>query len=137
MTGEYAWNQGLLSDRNYEKAGTILNPASEILSDFLSNQGYRTSFIGTWGLGFCDESMKPENRGFDSFFGSFDKIDGFSLERDQARDFTDFNQKPNNTFVNELYGDKAIQFIQSQSENEDPFYLHLRKIFCIFQANLD
>ena len=46
-------------------------------------------------------------RGFDSFIGSFDKIDPFNFERDGIIDSTEYDAN-NGTYTTDLYGRKGI-----------------------------
>ena len=43
----------------------------EMLSERLKKLDYRTSLLGKWHLGFCQEDCLPTNRGFDNFYGFF------------------------------------------------------------------
>jgi len=39
------------------------------VSNFNKDAGYDTHMFGKWHLGYCDESFRPQNRGFDTAFG--------------------------------------------------------------------
>ena len=66
---------------------------------------FSTHLIGKWGLGFCAESMTPQNRGYDGFDGSYDHVDGFTLTRDGV---VDLSVDTNGTFSSKVFGDKVV-----------------------------
>ena len=68
--------------------------------------------------------MVPENRGYDGFDGTYGHVDGFTLTRDGV---VDLNLDTNGTFSSALYGDKAVEFIESQEFSDESFFLHLRQ----------
>ena len=72
--------------------------------------------------------MVPENRGYDGFDGTFGHVDGFTLTRDGVMDL---NLDTNGTFSSALFGDKAVEFIESQEFSDQSFFLHLREQFIL------
>ena len=70
MTGRYPWNFGFDADGVIETTGAAGIPTSEtLLPEYLKQIGYDTHFYGKWHLGYCDDQLRPENRGFDTSFG--------------------------------------------------------------------
>ena len=113
-------------------------PISEqTLPEVLNNVDYKTKAIGKWHLG-AHESLVPEKRGFDEFFGFL--IGGHRYFPDDLtlNDLTEAsrqmdgyitkiydNGKRVNTkkYLTEELSDNAVKFIEDNSE--DPFFLYL------------
>ena len=113
-------------------------PISEqTLPEVLNNVDYKTKAIGKWHLG-AHESLVPEKRGFDEFFGFL--IGGHKYFPDDLtlNDLTEAsrqmdgyitriydNGKRINTkkYLTEELSDNAVKFIEDNSE--DPFFLYL------------
>ena len=113
-------------------------PISEqTLPEVLNNVDYKTKAIGKWHLG-AHESLVPEKRGFDEFFGFL--IGGHRYFPDDLtlNDLTEAsrqmdgyitriydNGKRINTkkYLTEELSDNAVKFIEDNSE--DPFFLYL------------
>ena len=113
-------------------------PISEqTLPEVLDNVDYKTKAIGKWHLG-AHESLIPEKRGFDEFFGFL--IGGHRYFPDDLtlNDLTEAsrqmdgyitkiydNGKRINTkkYLTEELSDNAVKFIEDNSE--DPFFLYL------------
>lgn len=127
-----------------------LHPDEVTLADMLSDAGYRTACIGKWHLGHLPPCL-PTNQGFDSYWGipysndmwldpaseiAKDVVlrDGLTVEQMTAghkiRDVVPIfhNEKvieypADQTTITKRYTERAIQFIQKQSEK--PFFLYL------------
>ncbi len=71
LTGRYPMRYGLqtLSILSWSQYGL---PAGErLLPQALKDAGYRTAMVGKWQLGHYKKDYWPTQRGFDSFYGSF------------------------------------------------------------------
>ncbi|MGH8679242.1 MAG: arylsulfatase B [Burkholderiales bacterium] len=71
MTGRYPMRFGLqtLSILPWSTYGLPLDERT--LPQALKQAGYRTAAFGEWLLGHASKDMRPANRGFDYFYGSF------------------------------------------------------------------
>ena len=113
-------------------------PISEqTLPDVLNNVDYKTKAIGKWHLG-AHESLVPEKRGFDEFFGfligghryfpndlTLNDLTEASRQMDGYITKIYDNGKRVNTkkYLTEELSDNAVKFIEDNSE--DPFFLYL------------
>tara|TARA_B100001564_G_scaffold100567_1_gene82746 strand:+ start:349 stop:1758 length:1410 start_codon:yes stop_codon:yes gene_type:complete len=113
-------------------------PLSEqTLPDVLNNVDYKTKAIGKWHLG-AHESLVPERRGFDEFFGFIIGGHRYFPEDLTLNDLTEArrqmdgyitriydngNRIDTKKYLTEELSDNAVQFIEDNSD--DPFFLYL------------
>ena len=113
-------------------------PLSEqTLPDVLNNVDYKTKAIGKWHLG-AHESLVPERRGFDEFFGFIIGGHRYFPEDLTINDLTEANRQMDGyitriydngkridtkKYLTEELSDNAVQFIEDNSDN--PFFLYL------------
>ncbi|MFL2643806.1 MAG: N-acetylgalactosamine 6-sulfate sulfatase [Flavobacteriales bacterium] len=109
----------------------------QTLPDVLNNLDYKTKAIGKWHLG-AHESLVPERRGFDEFFGFIIGGHRYFPEDLTLNDLTEArsqmdgyitriydNGKRIDTkkYLTEELSDNAVKFIEENSDN--PFFLYL------------
>lgn len=89
----------------------------------LRDAGYRTAVIGKWGLGGPGTSGQPDKKGFDYSFG-------FLNHRHAHRQYTDHLFRNTEAvpisgaqYVNDLFTDESIAFVQAGDTR--PFFLYL------------
>lgn len=113
-------------------------PLSEqTLPDVLNNVDYKTKAIGKWHLG-AHESLVPERRGFDEFFGFIIGGHRYFPEDLTINDLTEATRQMDGyitriydngkridtkKYLTEELSDNAVQFIEDNSDN--PFFLYL------------
>ena len=113
-------------------------PISEqTLPEVLNNVDYKTKAIGKWHLG-AHESLIPEKRGFDEFFGFLIGGHRYFPEDLTLNDLTEANRQMDgyitriydngrriNTkkYLTEELSDNAVKFIEDNAK--DPFFLYL------------
>ena len=113
-------------------------PLSEqTLPDVLNNVDYKTKAIGKWHLG-AHESLVPERRGFDEFFGFLIgghryfpgdlTINDLTEARRQmdgyvTRIYDNGKRIDTKKYLTEELSDNAVQFIEDNSDN--PFFIYL------------
>ena len=113
-------------------------PLSEqTLPDVLNNVDYKTKAIGKWHLG-AHESLVPERRGFDEFFGFLIgghryfpedlTLNDLSEARRQmdgyiTRIYDNGKRIDTKKYLTEELSDNAVKFIEDNSS--DPFFLYL------------
>ncbi len=105
-------------------------PADEItLAEALRDEGYETAMIGKWHLGHATESMLPENRGFNYYFGNYlGSLDyfkhgfpggrGHDLHRNREPVYLD-------GYITTLYGEDAARVIREHDHEQKPLFLYL------------
>lgn len=113
-------------------------PLSEqTLPDVLNNVDYKTKAIGKWHLG-AHESLIPERRGFDEFFGFIIGGHRYFPEDLTLNDLTEARRQMDGyitriydngkridtkKYLTEELSDNAVQFIEDNSD--EPFFLYL------------
>ena len=120
------------------KDSTMGLPLTEqTLPDVLGKANYKTKAIGKWHLG-AHESLVPERRGFDEFFGFIIgghryfpedlTINDLTEARRQmdgyiTRIYDNGNRIDTKKYLTEELSDNAVKFIEDNSDN--PFFLYL------------
>ena len=109
----------------------------QTLPDVLGKVNYKTKAIGKWHLG-AHESLVPERRGFDEFFGFIIgghryfpedlTINDLTEARRQmdgyiTRIYDNGNRIDTKKYLTEELSDNAVKFIEDNSDN--PFFLYL------------
>jgi len=109
----------------------------QTLSDVLGKANYKTKAIGKWHLG-AHESLVPERRGFDEFFGFIIgghryfpedlTINDLTEARRQmdgyiTRIYDNGNRIDTKKYLTEELSNNAVKFIEDNSDN--PFFLYL------------
>ena len=120
------------------KDSTMGLPLTEqTLPDVLRKANYKTKAIGKWHLG-AHESLVPERRGFDEFFGFIIGGHRYFPEDLTINDLTEVrrqmdgyitriydngNRIDTKKYLTEELSDNAVQFIEDNSDN--PFFIYL------------
>ena len=109
----------------------------QTLSDVLGKANYKTKAIGKWHLG-AHESLVPERRGFDEFFGFIIGGHRYFPEDLTLNDLTKARRQMDGyvtriydngkridtkKYLTEELSDNAVKFIEDNSDN--PFFLYL------------
>jgi len=108
-------------------SGTFgLTQAEITIPDVLGAAGYETGMIGKWHIGDTEGSL-PNDFGFDSFLGSrySNDISPFKIYQDDEVLIETVDQ----TELDELYTDTAVEFIGDAAETEEPFFLYFAHNF--------
>ncbi|MGK0240121.1 MAG: arylsulfatase A [Candidatus Pelagisphaera sp.] len=129
LTGSYPRRVGMETWVHRADSRRGLNPSELTLGELFQDNGYATTCIGKWHLGFYPQFL-PEQQGFDSYFGLlhnldpveivyFEDIGGVPLMRgDQV-----VKRPADPSELAKIYTDEAIAFMEKQGEN--PFFLYL------------
>jgi arylsulfatase A-like enzyme len=123
-----------------------LSPNETTLAEVLSDAGYRTAMFGKWHLGDINES-EPQNMGFDEWFGVLYHLNAYTQEERIGYDpdaelgrpiysLVEAKKGENLTvvsplnltsvaFIDEQCADRAIAYIQNQSNSTEPFFMYI------------
>lgn len=93
----------------------------------LKEAGYQTALVGKWHLGHGNRKFWPTEHGFDSFYGHTGGcIDFFTLDYGTHPDwYRDHKLVRPGTYATDAITDEAIGFLNKQSSDSPPFYLHI------------
>ncbi len=121
-----ASRSALLTGRYPLRSGGFDMPASETtFAEQLKGVGYQTACIGKWDVSNRKpiEGRIPNDQGFDYYYGTLGANDGGrsqmydNREKDQV--ITDMSK------FSKLYTDKAIDFLENQRTDQQPFLLYV------------
>lgn len=108
---------------------TGIPPSFLTIAELFKTEGYSTSCIGKWHLGF-NEPYLPHNKGFDHYFGIMHNQDSWEVVyfEDQGgmpllRNGEVVSRDPDPGNLTRLYTEEAISWIEKQKS--DPFFLYL------------
>jgi arylsulfatase A-like enzyme len=127
MTGKHT---GHASVRGNKLPELGLRPGEATVASLLKATGYKTALFGKWGLGGHDMNSHPNDKGFDQFFGYLNQHHAHQSYPDYLWDNkTEHFLKDNwffqkRTFSNDLFTNKAVEFLGKQSPAQ-PFFLYL------------
>lgn len=133
MTGCYAPRVGLGDGVLFPGDDEGLHPDEVTIAEILSSAGYSTTCIGKWHLG-DHHPFLPTDHGFDSYFGipysndmrpenvhGSDRHPPLPLVRDD--EVTEV--EPDQSQLTRRYTDEAIDYIETRSDDDDPFFCYL------------
>lgn len=123
MTGTYQQRMGAYSNRT--------SPIARIPEDhlmmpqMLREAGYRTAHIGKWHINkpvrSVFDEVYNELKGTSDYFPAADgKMGGFRTPAQHG-----WGQRNGQTYITDLHGQAAANFIKNQSEKQQPFFLYL------------
>lgn len=122
-------NQGHARVRN---SGGNLTAADLCFPTLLKRKGYSTAHIGKYGLGTpnVNQGNMPGDKGTDYFIGFTDHLhahDSFPdfVWRQTGTEAAVPLPLPKGTYVNRLFADEALKWIQAQVSDNKPFLLNL------------
>ncbi|WP_062460873.1 sulfatase family protein [Demequina soli] len=113
-------SDGPYADLN--EGATGLGQEEITLPEVLGAAGYDTAMIGKWHLGDTAGHL-PNDLGFGSFLGSLysNDMSPFKVYRDGEVEIEDVDQST----VDALYTDEAVDVIDAAAQTGDPFFLYL------------
>lgn len=120
-----------------------LLPEDMTVAELLKSAGYATAVIGKWGLGEAGSTGIPNRQGFDYFYGYLNQIRAHNSYPDYLWENEQIDSLDNvvtiipetyakgiggiatekNTFAQDLFRDKAVQFIKAHRDTS--FFLYL------------
>jgi N-acetylglucosamine-6-sulfatase len=130
FTGQYAHNHGVLGNRDAPLGGFKNFKNETAMPVWLENAGYYTAHIGKYLNGYegSEVGVPP---GWTEWHGSKDtyKFYGYQLLEDgELVRYGDPNEDPDNpaqpeTYIADVYTDKAVDIIEQRAPEKQPFFL--------------
>ncbi|MEL7500259.1 MAG: sulfatase [Planctomycetota bacterium] len=115
LTGLYTFRHRVIDNQRAVPEGTLFFP------QYLQKAGYTTGFIGKWHMGHANDNPRP---GFDYWF-SF-KGQGQYYPPNKKYTINDNGKRvPQDGYITTLLTEKAVEFLEAQRDNEQPFFLYL------------
>src|SRR4051812_24521108 len=122
LTGRYGIHNGVTGNTD------MLDPRETTVAQALKSRGYATALCGKWHL--CpikpNDPGWPLDQGFDEFFGYIGGREAWEKFPKQLWDGRE--QKPVDGYADNLFTDRAIEFLKRQHEQSMPFFLYLALI---------
>ena len=141
---------GFLTGRFQQRIGYETNPGDfdglpageRLVSHHLQDLGYTTGAIGKWHLGEIDNMNRPQDMGFDEFYGilgggrPFWGLGSTDTSRAMRRGDTDIESQwvhegdaskydpVNGRYMTDALGEEAVDFINRHAGDEAPFFLY-------------
>ena len=116
LTGRYQNRFG----HEFNPSGAQGMPVSETtIADRLKTAGYATGLVGKWHLG-NQESMQPQKRGFDEFFGFLGGAHSYFQAGGIMRGTTPVTEMD---YTTDAFGREAVSFIERHKSQ--PWFLYL------------
>jgi arylsulfatase A-like enzyme len=109
--------------------GIYLRDEDITVAEVLKTAGYRTGAIGKWGLGIHGSQGKPNDQGFDEFYGHQDQDQAHFYYPDHLWDNDRVVLLPGNRgerkqqYTHDLFTGRALRFIEQSKDS--PFFLYL------------
>ncbi len=128
LTGKHTGNAYIRGNKGYEAPDGILYdlplPESEVtVAELFKQKDYITACVGKWGLGGPGSEGRPNNQGFDYFFGYLGQGNAHTFYPQQLFE----NDMPvvlnREVYSHDLIMSKAFDFIKENSS--EPFFLYL------------
>ena len=132
MTGLHTGHSSVRANPKWTKSGLPIDFKDEeiTLAESLKKAGYRTGIVGKWALAENLAETQPNNQGFDYFYGFNKHISAHHYYPEEIWENKKLLKLVNNNtkakkgaHVQELFTQKAIEFIEREHKNN--FFLYL------------
>ncbi|WP_419188377.1 sulfatase-like hydrolase/transferase [Stieleria bergensis] len=129
FTGQYSSENGMWRGPGQQPLGTPgyrgIKRDVKMLSEYLSEAGYKTGAFGKWHLGSLEGEV-PNDRGFDVFRGFLGGAHPYWISSKRSKMM--HNRQPDRTsegHATELFTDWAEEFIRQSAATDEPFFCYL------------
>ena len=115
LTGLYTFRHRVIDNQRLVPKGTLFFP------QYLQKVGYKTGFIGKWHMGHASDEPRP---GFDYWFS----FKGQGQYYPPGKNYTineNGKRVPQDGYITTLLTRKAVEFLERQTDHEEPFFLYL------------
>jgi arylsulfatase A-like enzyme len=115
--------------RDNVPGGIALRDDDVTVAEVLRTAGYRTGAVGKWGLGVHGSQGKPNDQGFDDWYGHVDQDQAHFYYPDHLWDNDRVVLLPGNRgeargqYTQDLFTERALRFIRRSRDG--PFFLYL------------
>ncbi|MCA9026335.1 MAG: arylsulfatase [Planctomycetaceae bacterium] len=109
--------------------GTFLRDEDVTLAEIARAAGYRTGAIGKWSLGVHGSEGKPNDQGFDDWFGHLDQDQAhfyypdYLWRNDRIQLLPKNRAEKKQDYTHDLFTEHALEFIEESAGQ--PFFLYL------------
>ena len=137
LTGRYQHSVGVgkMTANDFKRPGYRgqLSTEAPTLAEIFKSQGYGTGMVGKWHLTIHDKASKqkplyPCDRGFDHFYGTWWGAKDYFKPKFMMKNHEHIDentQYPDDFYLTHALSDSAIEFVESQNDQEKPFFLYL------------
>jgi len=129
FTGQYSTENGMWRGPGQQPLGSPgyrgIKRDVKMLSEHLSEAGYKTGAFGKWHLGELEGEV-PNDRGFDEFRGFLKGAHPYWIKPGRSKIM--HNREPDQTtdgHATELFTQWAEKFIRNNAAKDDPFFCYL------------
>ena len=154
MTGQdsgHTWVRGNAGSK--DMSAQTLRASDVTVAEKLKEAGYATALIGKWGLGEIGSVGHPNRQGFDYFYGYLNQRHAHNfypkflvrdetvvpLKNTESPEWVSIREGQGKSddgagfatpdgkveYSHDLIADEALQWIDQEGKNEDPFFLYL------------
>jgi len=132
LTGVYQQRMGVYG--NWDQGG--IPESQPTVFEMLKKQGYQTCAIGKWHVGAARESLRPNSRDVDFFYGFLwgahdyykSGTDPNTKKKSERPIWRNTEIQPpiqdRNGYLTEMFTDEAVGFIE-RADKENPFFVYL------------
>ena len=124
MSGRYQQRFGYKRNKDVFNDGFVQQTT---LPQVLKKSGYTTGIVGKWHLGRTTQERRPNNRGFDEFYGFLYSLRPF-FEVKETNNPIYRNTEPipePKEYLTDVFNREAVAFIDKHAGKENPFFLYL------------
>lgn len=124
MSGRYQHRFGVTTNRDIFNDGFVQQTT---LPQMLKQSGYVTGMVGKWHLGRITQERRPNNRGFDEFYGFLYSMRAyFEVQGKNNPIFrnTEALEEPKE-YLTDVFNREAVAFIDRHAGKDKPFFLYL------------
>lgn len=124
LTGMHTGTSPIRGNRERFPQGQFPLPDSTItIASKLKENGYHTSLIGKWGLGFTYSTGDPIYKGFDSFYGYNCQRKAHRYYPRKLWDNQKVTRNKGRKYSHDVFTEKALDYVEEQKDSL--FFLYL------------
>ena len=128
FTGQYSMENGMWRGPGRAKPGQNnyrgIKRDVVMLPELLQGAGYATGIFGKWHLGE-HEGERPNDRGFDEFYGFLRGSHTYKLTASTPTFFHNREQYCENAHSTDYITDKSLDFVRTQVNHVKPFFCYV------------